>query len=118
MAAAWDLLVKRDELSRTDLVSREVPEPDPGAVVLRIDRVGMTANNVTYALAGDLLNYWSFFPAADGWGRVPVWGFAEVVASTLDEVAVGTRVYGYLPTSSHLVVQPTGVNEHGFKDGS
>ena len=28
------------------------------------------------------MNYWRFFPASeDGWGRVPVWGFADVVAS-------------------------------------
>ena len=118
MTAAWDLLVKRDELSTTELVESAVPEPGPGQAVLRVERVGMTANNVTYALAGDMLNYWRFFPAANGWGRIPVWGFAEVITSTVDEVAVGTRVYGYLPTSSHLVVEPTGITDHGFKDES
>jgi hypothetical protein len=118
MSAAWDLLVKRDELSKSDLVDRDVPSPGPGEAVLKVDRVGMTANNVTYALAGDLLNYWNFFPADDGWGRVPLWGFADVVASEADGVDVGTRVYGYLPPSSHLVVTPTAVTENGFKDGS
>ncbi|HWC13482.1 MAG TPA: DUF2855 family protein [Actinomycetota bacterium] len=115
---AWDLLVKRDELSQTTLVEVETPEPGRGEVLLQVDRVGMTANNVTYALAGDLLNYWSFFPAHDGWGRVPLWGFADVVRSETDDVPIGTRLYGYLPTSSHVVVKPTGVAAHGFKDGS
>ena len=57
----------------------------------------MTANNVTYALMGDAMHYWDFFPAEPGLGLVPLWGFADVVASSTDGVEVGTRVYGYLP---------------------
>jgi hypothetical protein len=98
----------------------EVPTPAlaDGEVLLRVDRVGMTANNVTYALFGDAMHYWDFFPADEGWGRVPLWGFCEVEASTVPEVAVGTRLYGYLPTSSHLVVTPAKVDAHGFRDAS
>ncbi len=68
----------------------------------------MTANNVTYAVFGDAMRYWDFFPAPDldgvPQGRVPLWGFAEVERSRVAGVDEGTRVYGYLPTSSHLVV--------------
>lgn len=98
------------------------PEPEPGQVVLRVDRVGMTANNVTYAVFGDAMNYWDFFPAADRAGRpvgrVPLWGFAEVERSTVATVEEGTRLFGYLPTSSHLVVEPVQVDAHGFRDAS
>lgn len=98
----------------------EVPLPavGPGEVLLRGDRVGVTANNITYALVGNSMRYWDFFPAEDGWGRVPLWGFAEVAASAVEQVAVGTRLYGYLPTSSHLVVRPERVDEMGFRDAS
>ncbi|HEX7135837.1 MAG TPA: DUF2855 family protein [Iamia sp.] len=116
---AWDLLVDRSDLTHTELV--EVPTPTPGAgeVVLRVDRVGMTANNVTYAVFGDAMKYWDFFPATDpAFGRVPLWGFADVEASTVPEIAEGTRLYGYLPTSSHLVVQPAQVDTRGFRDAS
>ncbi|MDX6214750.1 MAG: hypothetical protein QOG99_334, partial [Frankiales bacterium] len=119
---AWDLLVDRSDLTRTSIV--EVPEPDltDGQVLLKVDRVGMTANNVTYAVFGDAMHYWDFFPAgpehADGMGRVPLWGFAEVAASKVDGVEVGTRLYGYLPTSSHLVVEPAKVDAKGFRDAS
>ncbi|MCU1592750.1 MAG: hypothetical protein JWO12_142 [Frankiales bacterium] len=115
---AWDLLVDRSNLSRTSIV--EVPEPQvpDGQALLKVDRVGMTANNVTYAVFGDAMHYWDFFPASEGFGRVPLWGFCEVVESRADGVQEGTRLYGYLPTSSHLVVQPSKVDAKGFRDAS
>jgi len=116
---AWDLLVDRSDLSHTELVDVSAPTPGPGQVVLRSDRVGMTANNVTYAAFGEAMRYWDFFPTEDpAFGRVPLWGFAEVEASTVPEVAEGTRLYGYLPTSSHLVVQPSKADAKGFRDAS
>ena len=115
---AWDLLVARDDLARTELTEGLLPDAGPGQVVLRVDRVGMTANNVTYALTGDQLSYWQFFPAADGWGRVPLWGFANVVHSNVKEIEAGDRFYGYYPTSSHLVVKPGRISERGFRDVS
>jgi hypothetical protein len=64
------------------------------------------------------MSYWDFFPAQDGWGRVPMWGFAEVERSEAEGVEPGTRVYGYLPPSSHLLVTPVSVDGQGFVDGS
>jgi hypothetical protein len=67
---------------------------------------------------GKAMSYWDFFPAEDGWGRVPMWGFAEVERSEAEGVEAGTRLYGYLPPSSHLLVTPVSVNRQGFVDGS
>jgi hypothetical protein len=115
---AWNLLVDRSDLSHTWLTDVDEPAVGPGQALIRVDRVGMTANNVTYAVFGDAMKYWDFFPAAEGWGRVPLWGFGEVVASNADGVEVGTRLYGYFPTSSHLLVQPDKVDARGFRDAS
>jgi len=115
---AWELKVRRDDLAHMELADRPVPEPGPGEALLRVDRVGVTANNVTYALVGESMNYWNFFPTDEGWGRVPLWGFADVAASNVEGVAVGTRVYGYLPTSSHLIVRPGNLSDAGFRDVS
>lgn len=113
----WDLLVDRSELAQTAIRETALPELTPGEALLRVDRVGVTANNVTYALFGDRMHYWDFFPTGEpAWGRVPLWGFAEVEASTVDDVPVGTRLFGYLPSSSHLVVQPGRYDERGFRD--
>jgi hypothetical protein len=98
--------------------AKEPPAPAPGQAVLRVDSFGLTANNVTYAVFGDAMSYWRFFPADGGWGRVPVWGFAEVEASEAEGVEPGTRVYGYLPPSSHLVVTPRRAGGGGFVDAT
>ena len=77
-----------------------------GQIQLRIDRFGLTANNVTYGLLGDSLDYWRFYPASEeGWGRVPVWGYGDVVASGVDGIQEGQRFYGFLPMSSHVTLR-------------
>lgn len=113
-----DFLVKRDELRETRIAESEPPELEPGQALLRVDTFGLTANNVTYAVMGEAMSYWDFFPAEEGWGRVPMWGFAEVERSEAEGVDQGVRLYGYLPPSSHLVVTPTTAAERGFVDGS
>ena len=39
-------------------------------------------------------------------GIVPMWGHAKVVESNHPDIAVGERVYGYLPMGTHLDVVP------------
>ena len=91
----------------------------PGWVRLAVRRVSITTNNVTYALFGERMSYWQFFPSGqEGWGVVPVWGFADVVESTLPEVAVGTRFFGYWPLADTVDLQPTKVSASGFVDGA
>src|SRR3954469_24799008 len=113
-----DFLVKRSELRECRVAEAEPPAVGPGEALLQVDSFGLTANNVTYAVMGEAMSYWDFFPAEGGWGRVPMWGFAEVERSETEGVEVGTRVYGYLPPSSHLLVTPKSVNGNGFTDAS
>jgi hypothetical protein len=113
-----DFLVKRDDPRECRIVESDAPALDAGQALLRVDSFGMTANNVTYAVMGEAMSYWDFFPAPAGWGRLPTWGFAEVERSEVGEVEPGTRLYGYLPSSSHLVVTPAGVGDGSFVDGS
>jgi len=112
-----DFVVNRLDLHDCRFVEQRL-DPIAGELVLAIDRFALTANNITYAVAGDSMDYWQFFPAAEGWGRVPVWGFANVVQSNHAGIAVGERVYGYLPMSTHLVVRPERVTDGGFTDGA
>lgn len=118
MSANWSLAIDRADLSRTELRDEAPAALRDGEARLRVDRVGMTANNVTYALLGDAMHYWDFFPTRPGWGLVPLWGFGEIVESTSAGVPVGARVYGYFPSASHLVVQPARIDAGGFRDAS
>lgn len=114
--ASVDFLVRRDDLHRTMVAPAPAAPLADGQVRVKVDAFALTANNVTYAVFGDMLRYWEFFPAPEGWGRVPVWGFADVVESRHAGVAVGTRIYGYFPMSSYFVMQPGHVTASGFVD--
>ncbi|MBA3865449.1 MAG: DUF2855 family protein [Solirubrobacterales bacterium] len=113
-----DFLVKRDDLRECRVAESEPPEIGAGQALLRVERFGLTANNITYAVMGEAMSYWDFFPAPEGWGRVPMWGFAEVERSEADGVEVGARVYGYLPPSSYLAVTPASADASGFVDAA
>ncbi|MEM1183007.1 MAG: DUF2855 family protein [Acidobacteriota bacterium] len=100
-----DFEVKRDDLPSTRILSQpEGSELADGEVLFEIDHFALTANNITYALVGDQLDYWGFFSVGDGWGRIPAMGWSNVVASKHPEVEVGGRYFGWYPMSSHVKV--------------
>lgn len=113
-----DFLIAKDDLHRTRFSDAPAPELAEDQALLSVSAFGLTSNNITYAMFGEAMSYWKFFPAEEGWGRVPVWGFAEVAASNVAELELGARVYGYLPPSSDLVVTPSRVEARGFLDAS
>ncbi|MET0385172.1 MAG: DUF2855 family protein [Polyangiales bacterium] len=116
-----DFLVKRDNLSEVRWAPAQTRSDETladGEVLLGIDRYAFTANNITYGLVGDLAQYWAFFPAEQGWGRLPVWGHADVVASRVQGLSEGQRIFGYLPMSPYLKVRPDHVGESGFRDAT
>ena len=108
--------VPKADVANGQLVDLEALSLADGAVRLAIESFSVTANNVTYAVVGDGFGYWNFFPAPEGMGIVPMWGHARVIESRCAEIAVGERVYGYLPMASHLDVMPGKVTPHGFVD--
>lgn len=110
--------VRKTALTEAALVEVSLGQLADGAVRLQIESFSVTANNVTYAVVGDGFKYWDFFPAPEGSGIVPMWGHARVIESRHPEIAVGERVYGYLPMASHLDVSPGRVSPGGFSDMS
>ena len=113
---ASTIWVNRHALTETS-VHEETPAPlGDGEVRLRIESFSVTANNITYAVIGDMFGYWNFFPAEGQYGVVPMWGHAVVEESRNPDIAVGERVYGYLPMGTHLDVLPDKVSRGGFTD--
>jgi hypothetical protein len=114
-------VVQRQDLRKTDWVPDEAASAPliQGAVRLRVDSFALTANNISYAVFGDAMKYWNFFPCAvAGYGRVPVWGFADVTESHTEGVAVGERFYGYWPIAAQVDLQPAHVSTRGFHDNA
>ncbi len=113
------LLISKADLSTTKVDISPPPAAsalNPGEILCAVDRVALTANNITYAAAGDAFGYWSFFPAPEGYGIVPVWGFADVIASRAEGIQVGDRYYGYWPLATHLLCQTADISAAGFSD--
>ena len=115
--------VKRGDFSIYQTASsQEAIDIPAGSVRLRVERFSFTANNITYAVAGDFLKYWEFFPpvcdASLEWGVIPVWGFAEVVEGDVDGVAIGDRFFGYWPPAEHVLAKPVKISSGGFHDAT
>ena len=81
-------------------------DPAPGDVQLRVERFALSTNNVTYATQGDKLGYWRAFPAPEGWGRIPAWGYARAVASRSNALGEGERMFGFVPMAGLFTVRP------------
>ena len=87
----------------------------PGEVRLTLERFALTSNNISYALGGDFLDYWGFFPAEAGWGRLPAMGYGIVSESANPDVAVGGRYFGFFPVGNEHILQAQ-LSRNGFID--
>jgi len=114
-------IVARDDLQQCKFIETSLPAiaglPDE-ALLVKIDRFAFTANNITYAMAGDQLKYWHLFPAPQGFGNIPVWGFGDVIASRHPNISEGERLFGYFPMATHLVIEAADVSKRGLRDAA
>ncbi|MEL7311934.1 MAG: DUF2855 family protein [Pseudomonadota bacterium] len=111
------LEVHLTQIANTRIADVDLPPLKEGEITVAIDRFALTANNITYAVVGERIGYWNFFPVDDPeYGLVPVWGFANVIESSHDDIAVGERLYGYWPMGTHLRMQPGRVSAQRFFD--
>lgn len=116
-----DFVVARNDLQQCKFVEMQLPDaaalPDD-ALLVRVTRFALTANNITYAVLGDQLKYWQLFPAPKDFGNIPVWGFGEVIASKHPGIAVGEILFGYFPMATHLVIEAADVTKRGLRDAA
>ncbi len=110
----WTLQTLNTDISTVKLVSTDRPADRNHQIFLRVDRFALTSNVITYAILGDELGYWQLFPADQGWGHVPTWGFAEVISSSVEGIASGARYFGLVPMASHFTMTGS-VSRLGFR---
>jgi NADPH:quinone reductase-like Zn-dependent oxidoreductase len=112
--------IRRDDYGANRIVEAPTPEPGDGEILARVERFSFTANNITYAVAGDKIGYWRFFPPhlADetAWGVIPVWGFATIERSNVAGLRAGERIFGYFPPATHLLMRPEDIAPARFFD--
>ena len=114
-----ELRVRRDDLASCELVEGESPRDDlaEGEAQLVVERFALTSNNITYGAFGEQLGYWKLFPAPGGWGRIPAWGYARVVASRSPALDEGQRVFGLVPMGTRFTARPA-PHPLGFVDAA
>jgi hypothetical protein len=109
------LEIDRSDIRKFRMATSDCAALQPGQVRLTIDRFALTSNNISYALSGDFLDYWGFFPAAEGWGRLPAMGYGIVSESANPDIAIGGRYFGFFPVGNeHIVLAQT--SNGGFVD--
>ena len=111
----------KNDLLKTRIVQTQNIEIKEGEISVLIESFAFTSNNVTYGVAGDTIGYWQFFKATEDknndWGCIPVWGFAKIIKSNVEELIVGERLFGCFPPGDILNLKPIKVNNQGFADG-
>jgi len=114
------LLTRKTALGQTLLTTDPAGgELEEGEIMLRLNRFGLSTNNITYAAFGNAMNYWGFFPIENtDYGHMPVWGFADVIASRAPNIAQGERIYGYFPIASEMRMRPHRTTARGFYDSA
>ncbi len=118
MGSVREVWVNRKDLRDAKIVEASSCPLEAGQVRVAIDRFGLTANNVSYAVSGDMIGYWKYYPAEGDWGKVPVWGMANVVESRSQEIAVGERLYGFFPMASETLLTVGKVHPDAFMDAT
>lgn len=107
------------------IIKCQVPQSIPNDhVLLKVDRFGFSANNVTYQALGEAshFRYFEFHqtPEAEGvssqtHGVTPVWGFGTIIKSTHPKIHPGERVYGYFAPARYILLQVSpDVNKYSF----
>jgi len=114
--------ISKDDFATKRLITVDPISIDAGEVLLDVQQFSFTANNITYAVMGERLRYWQFFPASDDgsdkWGLIPVWGFATIIESKCQELSVGERLFGYFPPASQVKMSPSNITDLSLFDGT
>ncbi|KAJ7095229.1 hypothetical protein B0H15DRAFT_98692 [Mycena belliarum] len=101
-----------------------LPPLAPSSLRLQPKILGLTTNNFSYARMGHILGWWDIYPQPENtpapyndratYGRIAAWGYAEIVASTVPDIAVGSTVYGFLPIAT--LPEDVRIEQTGMKD--
>ncbi|TFK34429.1 hypothetical protein BDQ12DRAFT_656785 [Crucibulum laeve] len=108
------------------IASSSLPEHCPSNFVLiKVERFGFSANNITYQALGEHphFRYFDFHASplttdvsSESHGVIPVWGFGTVVKSGHPKVELGEKVYGYSAPARYILVEvsPSDINKFAF----
>ncbi|OAK95069.1 hypothetical protein IQ06DRAFT_297945 [Phaeosphaeriaceae sp. SRC1lsM3a] len=129
MSSATVHVLDRNDYSKHYIVSlpaqNDTSPLPPSSISIRPFILGQTTNNLTYARFGAFMGWYDIYPLPSSipapfndtatYGRVPAWGYAEIVASNVPGIDVGQTVYGYLPIGTATETFSVDFAEHQGK---
>ena len=111
----------KSDLTQSRIIDIDSTSIGDGEIAVQVESYAFTSNNVTYAVAGDTIGYWKFFQTGNDtnneWGCIPMWGFAEITHSGIEDLNVGERLFGYFPAAESLILSPVKISTQSFSDG-
>lgn len=95
------IATRRKALEETVVLQDELAALQPGEIRLRVDKVGLSANNLFYAQMGEapFLKFFAVYPLGEehkDLANVPAWGVATVTESANPEFSPGEQFRGFL----------------------
>jgi NADPH:quinone reductase-like Zn-dependent oxidoreductase len=92
---------ERDNIENTVVLRDELPALEQDEIRLRVDKVGLSANNLFYAQMGEapFLKFFAVYPLGEEHkhlANVPAWGVATIIESRNSEFSVGEQYRGFL----------------------
>lgn len=92
---------RRDAIVETQILRDELPALQADEIRLRVDKVGLSANNLFYAQMGEapFLKFFSVYPLPgqyDDLAILPTWGVATIIESANPAFSVGEQYRGFL----------------------
>jgi len=126
---ATHILVGRKEPTKPSIHTFGITSKDQleeGQILVHVVKIVLTANTMTYALAGDhpALKYFGHYEVPEGgpdpaeFARTPAWGTGVVVGSKCAAVPEGMRIHGFFTLSSMVVLTPEDITDAGFADAA
>lgn len=91
----------RDDIQQTEVLRDELPPLVTDEIRLRVDKIGLSANNLFYIQMGEapFLKFFSVYPLEEEHkhlANMPAWGLATVIESANSEIAAGEQFSGFL----------------------
>ena len=112
------LATVRDELEKTEVIRDTLPPLEQDEIRLRVDKVGLSANNLFYLQMGEapFLKFFHVYPLGPEHkhlANMPAWGIGTVIASENDDFAVGEKFTGFLQLTN-VVQMKARRSDQGF----
>ena len=114
----------RDDLQDTRVLRDELPPLAPDEIRLRVDKVGLSANNLFYAQMGEapFLKFFAVYPLEESHkelANMPAWGVGTVIESNNNDFQQGEQYRGFLHMTNVVQMKakrtPEGFTAYGGK---